>query len=270
MYLSNLSKKLKGEILKDKNIDKNDYIAIFDSGFGGISVLKDLKRSLPFENFLYYGDNLNAPYGTKSKNFVLERTRKIFEELKGQKIKAFLIACNTATSVAVDTLRKDGTISIIGMEPALKPAIIKGCKKIAVLATKMTLEEEKFSMLVQKNKTDQRIISLQASELVDIIENSSDLENDIRKALSRIVSKSEVFDSLVLGCTHFVLVKKEIQKFFGDEITLFDGNEGTKNQLIKKLEQKNLLREKNQESKLKFLSSNDKEIEKMRYYFEKY
>ena len=120
-------------------------IAVFDSGVGGISVLRELVRVMPNENFIYFGDSANAPYGSKSKEQVLSITRKNLEALMSRGIKAFVIACNTATSAAVSTLRAEyKELPIIGIEPAVKPATnICDRPRVIVMATPLTLKEEK-------------------------------------------------------------------------------------------------------------------------------
>ena len=124
-------------------------IAVVDSGVGGISVLRELLRIMPNENYIYYGDSKNAPYGQKSKSEVLEITKNNLKYLKGLGIKALVIACNTATSAAAQTLREENPeLPIIGIEPAIKPAAKLGENPcVLVMATPLTLQEEKFRLL---------------------------------------------------------------------------------------------------------------------------
>ena len=139
---------------------KRAPIAVFDSGIGGLSVLSELVKIMPNEDFLYFGDRANAPYGTKSAEQVRALTEKAFEDMLERGIKAFVIACNTATSVAVRTLRERyPDFIIIGVEPALKPAAL--CAEhptVAVLATPLTLNETKFSDLLQRYSDNARVI----------------------------------------------------------------------------------------------------------------
>ena len=131
--------------------DINDPIGVFDSGVGGISVLAELMRTLPNERFLYYGDSLHAPYGTKPEAEVLGYVRGIMAEMMRRGVKAVVIACNTATSVAAATLRAELDLPIIGMEPALKPASeIRHGGQILVLATPVTLRLQKFQALMAR------------------------------------------------------------------------------------------------------------------------
>ena len=130
-------------------LNRQSRIGIFDSGLGGISVLYEIHKLLPNESIVYYGDSGNAPYGVKSKEVVYELSKNICDYLiENEGVKAIVIACNTATSAAVDKLRGQYNIPIIGMEPAIKPAIVGTKGAIVVLATEMTLKEEKFNNLL--------------------------------------------------------------------------------------------------------------------------
>ena len=130
---------------------KCNPIGVFDSGIGGISTLKEMIRELPREHFIYYGDTANAPYGTKSTEEVIGCVRKVVEHLQEKQIKALVIACNTATGAAAAVLRKELTIPVIAMEPALKPASEKReGGSILVMATPLTLQMEKFNLLMKK------------------------------------------------------------------------------------------------------------------------
>ena len=149
-------------------MSKNNLpIAVFDSGIGGVSVLKELVSTLPNENFIYYGDTANAPYGVKSAEQVRELTFSVYEKLKVEGIKAFVIACNTATSVAVADLReKYPDDIIIGVEPALKPAVeSREHPTVAVLATPLTLKEEKFAKLLSRFESNAHVIPFACPEI---------------------------------------------------------------------------------------------------------
>lgn len=211
-------------------ITNNSPIGIFDSGLGGISVLNECIRMLPQEHYLYYGDSAFGPYGSKDKQFVIDRCRTICDFFMEKEVKAIIIACNTATSVAVDVLRSHYTIPIIGMEPALKVAAHhKKNQNIVVMATALTLKEEKFSNLMKQYEHTNRIIKLPCPEFVSIIEN--DLPNRQQAVNQQINLYKDILapypiDSVVLGCTHFVFLKDEIQKYFLNTC-LVDGNYGT-------------------------------------------
>lgn len=208
----------------------NRAIAIFDSGLGGISVLKQFKQQLPYENYLYYGDSLHAPYGTKTKDEIINRCIDICDEFIKQDVKAIVIACNTATSAAATILRDKYTIPIIGMEPALKVAAHnKTNQNIVVLATPFTLKETKFQTLLKQYSEGNTITNIACPELVSIVENKQ-LENK-----EIVISQLQLYfkdidmkqvHSIVLGCTHFSFYTTYLNELF-PHIKVIDGNLGT-------------------------------------------
>ncbi len=207
-------------------------IGVFDSGLGGISVLKELAELMPNENYIYYGDSYYAPYGTKSKEEIIDRCIQICDYFINKKVKAIVIACNTATSAAVSILRdKYKPLPIIGMEPALKPAAHdKKNNNIVVMATSLTLNEEKFNDLMKKYSDINNIIKMPCPDLVSIVEN--DMLQDtalIERTLLKYYSEIDInkLDSVVLGCTHFVFFKEHLQKMLDKKTRIIDGNKGT-------------------------------------------
>ena len=147
-------------------------IGVFDSGLGGISVLRDLKKLMPNEDFIYFGDSAYAPYGIKTKDEITKRCVEIIDFFIEKGVKAVVIACNTATSAAIKELRETYNITIIGIEPAIKPAVeSKKQGKIIIMATTMTLAEKKFNNLMDKYKDEREIIKLPAPGLVEFVES---------------------------------------------------------------------------------------------------
>ena len=223
-------------------------IGFFDSGVGGISVLNESLIVLPNEDFVYFGDSINAPYGTKDVNEVKKLTFNAIDFLLNKGVKAIVIACNTATSAAIDALRvnyKD--IPIIGIEPALKPAVkISMGKSIIIMATPMTLAEKKFSNLMQKCNKEVDIISLPCAGLVELIENGIIEGDQINSYLKEKLKEYMHLDiaSIVLGCTHYPFIKNELIKVVGENTVIIDGSVGTVNQLKRELTKNNLLNEK--------------------------
>lgn len=220
-------------------------IGVFDSGLGGISVLRELVAFLPNENYLYLGDSKHAPYGTKSLQEVQELTCNNIEYLIGKGAKAIVVACNTATSAAIQILREHHKdMPIIGIEPALKPAVLqKEHPNVLVMATPMTLREEKFHALMKRYENEAEIISLPCPGLVEFVERG-ELEGEALEAYFKELFApfaDKKIDSAVLGCTHYPLVKNVIQKMLGDSVTLFDGGEGTAHETYRRLKEKNLL-----------------------------
>lgn len=220
-------------------------IGVFDSGLGGISVLGELVAFLPNENYLYLGDSKHAPYGTKSLQEVQKLTCNNIEYLIGKGAKAIVVACNTATSAAIQILREHHKdMPIIGIEPALKPAVLqKEHPNVLVMATPMTLREEKFHALMKRYENEAEIISLPCPGLVEFVERG-ELEGEALEAYFKELFApfaDKKIDSAVLGCTHYPLVKNVIQKMLGDSVTLFDGGEGTAHETYRRLKEKNLL-----------------------------
>ena len=222
---------------------KEDYIAVFDSGVGGISVLRELVKLMPGENYLYFGDSANAPYGKKTTREVRELTLKNAQMLLGRNTKALVVACNTATSAAIDLLRETFPDRIIlGIEPALKPAIQQfPTGTIGIMATEVTLREEKLQRLMAQFDTA-TVERISAPGLVECIEHGKadfpETEELLRQILAPYIGK---LDALVLGCTHYPFVKNTIPRILGEKTVLFDGGEGTARQTRRLLEQAGLL-----------------------------
>ena len=226
-----------------KLASKLDKIAVFDSGVGGISVLRELVKLLPGEDFLYFGDSANAPYGNKTTEEVRRLTLGNAKMLLSCGVKALVIACNTATSAAIGDLRKAYPDAIIvGIEPALKPAAEKfPTGTVGIMATAVTLREEKLSHL-QERFPEITVERIAAPGLVEKIEagkaDAPETKALLEKILAPYVGK---LDALVLGCTHYPFVKEAIAAILGDRTLLLDGGEGTARQTKRLLEQANLL-----------------------------
>lgn len=205
-------------------------IAVFDSGLGGISVLRELVRRMPNEHYLYFGDSANAPYGTRPVAEVRRLTMTCIQRLYDRGIKAAVIACNTATSAAIIPLREQfADIPIIGMEPALKPAVLAHeHERVLVLATPLTLREEKFSHLLEHYSGRAQIIRLPCPELVEFVEAGAVDTPEVRDYLrERLGPYRGRVDAAVLGCTHFPFLRGAIRAELGDRVTLYDGGPGT-------------------------------------------
>ncbi|MEA5015745.1 MAG: glutamate racemase [Candidatus Limiplasma sp.] len=218
-------------------------IGLFDSGLGGISVLAEAVRLLPAEDFVYYGDTGHAPYGDKQPEEVLRLSRAVVDKLMARGSKAILIACNTATSAAAAALREEMSVPIIGMEPALKPAaLMPGQGSILVLATRMTLKLPKFSGLMEHYGQD--AVPIPGSGLVELVERG-EMEGERVEALLREFLAPYLdrpVKAIVLGCTHYVFLRKAIRRVVGEEVPLVDGNAGTVSQLARKLQEGELQR----------------------------
>ena len=222
----------------------DNYIAVFDSGVGGISVLRHLVRVLPEERFLYFGDSANAPYGTKTKAQVKELTFRAAEMLLQKGIKALVVACNTATSAAINELRAAyPDLIVIGIEPALKLAAdnFPG-GSLGVMATPMTLREEKFAKLMERFAESCEIYKIPAPGLVELIESGRADSPETDALLRELFAPYPKLDALVLGCTHYPFAKKAISRVLGNEVTLLDGGDGTARETRRRLTEAGLLR----------------------------
>ncbi|MDF2502926.1 glutamate racemase [Clostridium sp.] len=237
---------------------QNRPIGFFDSGVGGISVLKEAMKILPNESFIYYGDSKNAPYGTKTVDAVRQLSFQVSEFLIEKHIKALVVACNTATSAAIKDLRiKYRNIPVIGIEPALKPAVeTNRVGKVLIMATPVTLEEKKFNNLLRRYKGTAEIVPLPCPGLAELIEagilNGRELEDYLKEKLLPYVHIG--ISTIVLGCTHYPFIRDEIAKIAVD-VPIIDGSMGTVKQLKRKLIMLNLLNKSGQKGSVEILNS---------------
>lgn len=210
-------------------------IAFFDSGIGGLTVLKRALATLPNEEYIYYADTRNVPYGVKPKEEVRTCVLNAAEFLSRQNIQALVVACNTGTSVAVTELRNRYAFPVIGMEPAVKPAILRNTgKKILVFATSLTLKESKLETLIAQLDTDHKVDRRELDGLVTFAENfefdTPLVQRYLQEKLSRI--QWDRYETVVLGCTHFIFYRDLLQTLAGEGVELIDGNQGTVNHLV--------------------------------------
>ena len=226
-------------------MDKHSYIAVFDSGVGGVSVLRELRALMPGERFYYFGDSRNAPYGKKTTEQVRELTlaagRKLLVE---QDCKALVVACNTATAAAITDLREAYPDRIIvGIEPALKLA----CDRhpggtVGIMATDVTLREKKLASLMERVKRDCTVLRVHAPGAVELVE-AGKCDTDEAVALMEKLLGEYIgnLDALVLGCTHYPFLKKAMGVVLGDRVELLDGGEGTARETRRRLLEAGLL-----------------------------
>ena len=224
---------------------KNEYIAVFDSGVGGISVLRQLCRELPQERFLYFGDSANAPYGNRSVEQVRQLTLDAAKMLMGRNVKALVVACNTATAAAIELLRQTYPDEIIiGIEPAVKLAASRYPQgHIGVMATQVTLRQERFEDLIARHGGTAAVERIPAPGLVELIEQGKADSPETEELLTGILAPwLGKLDALVLGCTHYPFVKKVISRILGTKTELLDGSLGTARETRRRLEAAGLLR----------------------------
>ncbi len=205
-------------------------IGFFDSGVGGLSVLHTAMQVLPPQHYIYFADSKNAPYGNKSKKEIKKLMFDVVDFFQKKEVDALVIACNTATSAAVKDLRKKYNFPIIGMEPAIKPAIEKSKnKKVLLFATELTLKEKKLKQLIKRLDATKKVKKIPLQELVIFGEEMRWNDPVVLKYLNKKLRKIDWNDysSIVLGCTHFLFFKNDFQKIIPPHIEIIDGNLGT-------------------------------------------
>lgn len=240
-------------------MDRNSPIVVFDSGVGGVSVLRSLIRELPCEQFVYFGDSANAPYGPRKTEEIRSLTLENLARLKEEwDFKAAVIACNTATSAAIAALRASyPTVPVIGIEPALKLAADRHPGgTVVVMATETTLREEKFAALTRRTESRCQVVSLPCPQLVEFIErgesDSPALEAYLREMLGPYLQGQAA--AVVLGCTHFPFAGGVLRRIMDPATELLDGSEGTARNTRSQLAERSLLRETG-EGSVRFLNS---------------
>ena len=209
-------------------------IGIMDSGLGGLTVLKECLHRLPAHEYLYYADSNNAPYGTKSKKDVYELTKAAVDYLVSREADIIVIACNTATSAAAAQLREIYTVPIIGMEPAIKPALLcANSKRVLVTATHLTLREQKFRNLIEALDVCAQTDTVGLTDLVAFAEVGNFSRNTIIPFLEDALAdfNLENYGSVVLGCTHFPLFREYFEEIFPVGTVIVDGAVGTTNRV---------------------------------------
>ena len=223
----------------------DNFIAVFDSGVGGISVLRQLRKLMPGERYIYFGDSANAPYGSRPTSQVRELTLAAAEKLyRDYPVKALVVACNTATSAAISHLRaKYPDRIIVGIEPALKLAADRHPGgRIGVMATQVTLQEEKFGRLLQRCGDSCTVCSIPAPGLVELIESDRRDSPETMAFLHDLLDPyAGKLDALVLGCTHYPFVKRNIQTILGADTEILHGGQGTARETRRRLEAAGLL-----------------------------
>lgn len=223
---------------------RDKSIGFFDSGLGGLSVLREAIKIMPNENYIYFGDSKNAPYGIKTVEEIKALTFEAVKFLIDRGVKAIVIACNTATSAAITDLRmRYPHIPIVGIEPAVKPAInLKPQGRIVIMATPATLKQKKFKELYEQYKSDTNIEPLPCPELVEFIEKGEIAGEKVKTYLTKQLdtfSKDEI-GAIVLGCTHFPFVEEVIKEIVGPDIPIIHGGYGTAKQLERLLKENNI------------------------------
>jgi len=231
----------------------NAPIGVFDSGVGGLSILQALQRELPNENFVYMADSAHAPYGERDAAFVLERAKAIWYKLRDEHhVKALVIACNTATALAIQQLRTDHPeVDFFGVEPAVKPAAaLSQTKRVGVMATPATLGSDKFLQLLHSLQGNTEFVLQGCEGLADAIEQQCQEGDDapVQALCQKYVHAMGVFgnqpgeiDTLVLGCTHYPFAFSILRSLVGDQVTILETGLPVARQVKKVLAERGLL-----------------------------
>ena len=208
------------------SIDKkrNAPVGVFDSGVGGLTVAREIMRHLPNENIIYFGDTARVPYGSKSKDNIIRYSRQIVNFLKTQDVKAIVIACNTASALALDVVREENDIPIIGViEPGARAALgVTQTKKIGVIGTEATIRSQMYDKIIKENEPDATVIGKACPLFVPLVEEGfakHHVTGEIIDFYLQSFLETEI-DSLILGCTHYPLLRSRIREYVGDKITL--------------------------------------------------
>ncbi len=240
-------------------------VGIFDSGMGGVSLLRDALEVLPHENYIFYGDNSHAPYGDRTEEEILELTSAAADMLVEHGVKALVLACNTATSASINVLRQKLRVPVVSIEPAIKPACaMPGDGKVFMLATAVTARLARYRALVARMPDPDRVISLGISGIVGLVEKGVTDIGAFDDILDRYLEPyfGMKADGVVLGCTHYVFPAKAIETYFRSrfkgECRLFDGNRGTALQLGRVLGREGLLNPEGN-GEVEFTTSGDRE-----------
>lgn len=219
-------------------INKKQSIGVFDSGIGGLNVLNNLVEQFPNENFLYLGDNLNVPYGIKTEKELKEIISKIFRYFEKEEVKAIMIACNTASVASMDLECQIPVFRII--EPTAIEAL-KVSNNIGVLATNFTIESKGYDRYLKNN-----MVGIKASPFVNIIENNSISTEQSQKIINEtLFPYKNKIDSIILGCTHFSVLEKEVKQILGNDIKIIDSCKSFGNVLKQYLDNNNLNNDNN-------------------------
>ena len=243
--------------MKGMNL-QNQPIGVFDSGLGGLSVLRSVRATLPGEDFLYYADSAHCPYGVRTPEEIVCRSTAITAVLIERGVKLVIVACNTATSVALQVLRTRFSVPVVGLVPAVKPAVaVTRSGQIGVLATPRTAYGETLVDLIRRYAGDTDIVTVPAPGLADLVEagytTGPAVEGTLRPLLDPLLARG--IDTLVLGCTHYPFLRDTIYALVGPNVTVIDSGEAIARRTREVLAAHNQLRESPQAGRWELLTS---------------
>jgi glutamate racemase len=224
-------------------LDKHAPVGIFDSGLGGLSVLRAVRSALPDERLIYVADSLYAPYGERDDDFIADRTLAIGEWLVSRGVKALVVACNTATAQSIALARERLPIPVVGVEPGIKPAaLLSQSRVVGVLATAVTLRSARFQALIDRHAGDCRFMLQPGHGLVQAVERCDTQSPEVIALLAAYLQPmlDARADTLVLGCTHYPFLDQAIRSIVGDRVALIDTSVAIARQLERQLDQYDL------------------------------
>lgn len=206
------------------NTKKTAPIGVFDSGVGGLTVAREIMRNLPKEDIVYFGDTARVPYGSKSKDNIIRYSRQIINFLKTKNVKAIVIACNTASALALDTVKEEFDIPIIGVvEPGARAALaVTQTKKIGVIGTEATVRSSMYEQIIQGSRPDVQVVAKACPLFVPLVEEGFKKHHVTDEIIDYYLAdmRESDIDALILGCTHYPLLRSKIREYVGEKITL--------------------------------------------------
>ncbi len=236
--------------------DRNSPIGVFDSGVGGLTVVREIMRQMPEERLVYFGDTARVPYGTKSKDTIVRYTRQNIRFLMTQNVKAIVIACNTATAFALETVEKELDIPVIGVIHAGAKTAVEATRngKIGIIGTEGTIRSGVYTKVMEEMKGGLEVIGKPCPLFVPLVEEGLLHDSVTDEIASRYLSelKGKFIDTLVLGCTHYPLLRSTVGRVMGPEVTLVNPAYETALELKQVLSESQLLNEENESSQDKY------------------
>lgn len=239
-------------------------IGVYDSGFGGLSVWRELRRLLPNESLIYLGDGKNCPYGGRSREEITRFATEAVERLVREGVKMVVVGCNTATTAAIDHLRSQWPeLPIVGLEPAVKPACLTTkTRRIAVLATEHSLRSDMFLKTAQRYASDVEVVKVPGDGFVELVEQDMEHTDEARRAVQRVVGqlRGKGVDKVVLGCTHYPFLRSAIAEALeGEEVDIIDSGEAVARRVEWLLERYDIKAPSDAHAELRFITFADEE-----------
>lgn len=230
-----------------QTIDSNAPVGVFDSGIGGLTVAREIMRQIPEERIVYFGDTARLPYGSKSKETIVRYSRQIIRFLRTQDVKAIVIACNTASAYALETVAAESDIPVIGVINAGARAAVNATQngKIGVIGTEATISSGVYTDIMKQMKPDIEVTGKACPLFVPLVEEGLRHDSVTDEIASRYLSelKGRYIDTLVLGCTHYPLIRSTLSRLMGEDVTLVNPAYETAVELRRLLEEKGLSRD---------------------------